>query len=65
MIETFTEGVVHVQEYTTIKVWNEKYKKYVDVFKRKSNNARLMTDEEIAKYGPIIHHFNPNVKFRP
>lgn len=63
--ETFPKGVVHVQEYTSVRVWNDKYGKYVDKFKRKSNNARLMTDEEIAKYGPIIHHFNPNVKFRP
>jgi len=63
--ETFPEGVVHIQEYTSTKVWSDKYKKYVDHFKRKSNNARLMTQAEIDKYGPIILHFNPNVKFRP
>lgn len=63
--ETFHKGVVHVQEYTSVRIWSPKYNKYVEKFKRKSNNARLMTEAEIAKYGPIIHHFNPNVKFRP
>lgn len=63
--ETFPEGVVHVQEYVSKKVWSDKYKKYVDKFVRKSNKARLMTEDEIAKYGPIILHFNSDVKFRP
>ena len=63
--ETFHVGTVHVQEYTSVKVWSKKYKKFVDVFKRKSNNARLMTDAEIEKYGPILHHFKPDLKFRP
>lgn len=63
--ESFPEGVVHVQEYVSVRQWSKKYHKYVDVFKRKSNDARLMTDAEIKLYGPILHHFNPNLKFRP
>ncbi len=53
--EFFPKGTVHVQEY------------YVDKngkTKRHSDKARLMTDAEIKKYGPIIHAFNPKVKFR-
>lgn len=53
---SFPKGVVHVQPYSV----NEK-----DEVIRMSNEARLMTDEEIEKYGPIIHHFAPEVKFRP
>ena len=30
---------------------------------RLSKKARPMTEYEIKKYGPIILHFNPNVKF--
>lgn len=52
----FPIGVVHVQEYT----FNNDGE-----LVRKSNEARLMTDAEIEKYGPIILHFNPNTKFRP
>ena len=52
----FPKGVVHVQIYPV-----DKYGKAT----RMSNNARYMTDEEIAKYGGIIRAFNPNVKFRP
>ena len=33
-------------------------------FSRLSDNAQLMTDSEIAKYGKIILHFNPNVIFK-
>jgi len=33
--------------------------------KRMYKHARYMTQEEIYKYGPIILHYNPNVKFRP
>ncbi len=53
--EFFPKGTVHIQEY------------YVDKngeTKRHSGKARLMTDAEIKKYGPIIHAFNPKVKFR-
>ncbi len=53
--EVFPEGVVHVQVYKT-KPDGTPY--------RDSKHARYMTEEEIAKYGPLIHHFNPNVKFR-
>lgn len=59
----FPKGTVHVQEYVSVKVKDPKTGKMVDKFKRKSNNARRMTTQEIAKYGPIIHHFNPNVSF--
>lgn len=63
--ETFQEGVIHVQEYVSTRYKDPKDKKWKDHFKRKSNNARPMTEAEIAKYGPIILKFNPNVKFRP
>lgn len=52
----FPEGVVHVQIYNVDKDGN---------FTRNSNNARYMNDDEIAKYGPLIQAFNPNVKFKP
>lgn len=63
--DTFQKGVVHVQEYISTRYKDPKDKKWKDHFKRKSNNARLMTDAEIVKYGPIILKFNPNVRFRP
>ncbi len=53
--QRFDKGVVHVQKYTV----DEK-----GVPLRKSNDARLMTEEEIKKFGPIILHFNPTVKFK-
>lgn len=53
--ETFPIGTVHVQQYMV----DDKGR-----FKRLSGKARLMTIEEIKKYGPIIRAFNPNVKFR-
>lgn len=53
--EAFVKGTVHVQEYGQ----NKKGKTV-----RYANRARLMTDFEIEKYGPIIHKYNPNVKFR-
>jgi hypothetical protein len=60
----FPEGTVHIQEYTITKVKDPKTGKIVDSFKR-SKKARYMTDEEIQKYGPLLLHFNPNIKFRP
>ncbi len=48
--EVFAKGVVHVQVYHRDE--------------RMSNHARLMTDAEIAKYGPILKKFCPNVKSR-
>lgn len=48
----FPKGVVHVQSYSQINF-------------RNSNNARYMSESEISKYGEILKHFNPNVKFRP
>lgn len=50
--KTFPNGIVHVQVYE------------VDsnrVSHRLSDSARYMSNAEIAKYGPIIHAFNPNV----
>lgn len=53
--EAFRTGTVHVQEYVSNGSGG---------FTRLSDRARLMTDTEIEKYGPIIHHFNSYVKFR-
>lgn len=50
--QVFPKGVVHVQGYSGIN-------------NRNSNRARYMTDAEIKKYGDILRHFDPNVKFRP
>ncbi len=50
--QVFPKGVVHVQSYSQTN-------------NRNSNQARYMTDAEIKKYGPILKHFDPNVKFRP
>ena len=58
----FHIGTVHVQEYAVTRV--KKNDKYVDHFVRKSNKARLMTQAEIDKYGALLLHFNPNLKFR-
>lgn len=57
----FPKGTVHVQEYKVTKV--KKKGKWVDSFTRLSKKARHMTESEIKRYGPIIHHFNPDVKF--
>ncbi len=51
----FSKGVVHIQTYTV-----DQEGKIV----RQSNNARLMSNAEMKKFGPIIKHFNPTVKFR-
>lgn len=51
----FEAGTVHVQEYRVGKDGN---------ITRLSDQARLMTTDEIKRYGEIILHFNPNVKFR-
>ena len=58
--ETFTKGTVHVQEYKQGRI--KKNGKWQIEFKR-VRNARRMTQEEIARYGPIILYFNHNVKF--
>lgn len=52
---TFSKGVVHVQ------MWAENSD---GSFSRVSDSARLMNNAEIKKYGPLIRHFCPNVKFR-
>lgn len=58
----FPKGTIHVQEYKVTRVKN-KNGKWVDKFTRLSKKARPLTASEIRKYGPIILHFNPNVKF--
>lgn len=50
----FEKGTIHVQSYMIKKDGS---------FKRLSGKARRMTSAEIEKYGPIIRHFNSNVKF--
>ena len=50
----FEKGIVHVQVYSVSQDGV-----------RMSKTARYMNNEEIAKYGAIIHAFNPKVKFRP
>lgn len=57
----FSKGTVHVQEYKVTKV--KKKGKWVDCFTRLSKKARRMTVAEIKQYGPLIHYFNPDVKF--
>lgn len=58
--EIFPKGTVHIQEYKMERV--KKNGKWVHEFKR-VKKARRMTPDEITKYGPIIHHFNPSIKF--
>lgn len=58
----FPKGTVHVQEYKITRVKNPKGK-WVDKFTRLSKQARRMTPAEIKRYGPILHHFNPELKF--
>lgn len=53
--EQFHKGTVHVHEHSAL--CNGK-------FDRDSNAARLMTDEEITRYGPVLRHFNSKVKFK-
>lgn len=53
---TFHKGVVHVQTY---------HVEPDGTITRLSNNARLMNNGEMKKYGPIIKAFDPDVKFRP
>ncbi len=52
---TFDKGKVHVQVYTLD--GNGKPD-------RQSDNARFMSNTEMKKYGPVIHAFNPDAKFR-
>lgn len=47
----FPKGVIHVHS--------------ISPDGRLPANARLMTDEEISLYGPLIKEFAPNVKFKP
>lgn len=51
----FSIGTIHVQIWT---------RNADGSFSRQSNDARLMSNEEIAKYGSLIRAFCPNVKFR-
>jgi len=51
----FERGVVHVQ------VWQQKSD---GTFTRLSDNARMMSNAEMKKYGSLIKAFCPKVKFR-
>lgn len=51
----FNKGTVHVQVYRVNSDGS---------LTRLSNDARLMNNHEIKKYGPILKYFNPNVKFK-
>lgn len=62
--QRFPEGTVHVQEYRIVRYKDPKTGKWRDKFIRTSKSARYMSPDEIEKYGPIIHHFNPHVKFK-
>ena len=52
--KNFPKGVVHVHEYEEVD----------GKLRRKPGEPRLMTDEEIEKYGPILKQADPDVKFR-
>ncbi len=54
IIAKFPKGVVHVQPYIEIGGHS----------KRMNNDARLMTEDEIKKFGKHILHWNPDVKFQ-
>lgn len=51
----FSKGTVHVQTYHT---------NADETISRLTNNARFMNNQEMKIIGEIIHHYNPNVKFR-
>lgn len=51
----FITGTIHVQAWT---------RNTDGSFSRQSSDARLMSNDEIAKYGSLIYIFCPNVKFR-
>lgn len=59
----FEKGIIHVQEYSVARYKDAKTGKWKDRFVRKKA-ARLMTEDEIKKYGPILLHFNPKLKFK-
>lgn len=56
----FPVGVVHVQKYEYI----GKDANGNAIFRRLSNEARHLNNEEMKTIGPILKKFNPNVKFR-
>ena len=51
----FNKGTVHVQVYQVNSDGS---------LTRLSKEARLMNNQEMKKYGPILKYFSPNVKFR-
>lgn len=53
--QTFDYGTIHVQ------IW---IRNSDGCFTRQSDDARLMNDAEIKKYGPLIRMFCNDVKFR-
>ncbi|MBP3512029.1 MAG: hypothetical protein J6K19_08355 [Prevotella sp.] len=52
---TFDKGVVHVQ------MWKQNHD---GSFTRLSSDARSMNNAEIAKYGPLLKIYCPEIKFR-
>lgn len=54
--EKFEAGVVHVQSFE---------QKNDGTWKRISNKARYMSNEEMERYGELIKKANPNAKLRP
>lgn len=52
--KVFPKGTVHVQVYQVDSKGNI----------TRLSDARIMTDAEIKKYGPILLYYNPNVKFK-
>lgn len=57
----FPKGTVHVQTYMITRVRGKDGKMH-DKFVRRGEATR-MTPAEVAKYSPIILHFNPYVNF--
>lgn len=57
--KTLPKGVVHVQFH------EGKGVKYLSRGRNESIDARFMTKAEIAKYGPILKYFCPNIDLGP
>ena len=55
----FSPGVVHVQFY------EDKGDGSGERVRKNNGDARYMNNAECKKFGPIIHHFNPDVKLKP
>lgn len=53
--QSFPKGTVHIQEYKF---------KHDGSADRISVDARFMNLQEIIKYGAVLKHFNPHIKFK-